>query len=275
MGKEIYTRFHATLWPAMLMALGLPLPRHVVGHGWWLIGGEKGSKSKGNIPLPQDVVARLEARSGAAHDVCVDALRYYLLRDIQFSSDTDFSEEMLATRYNADLANDLGNVLNRVLGAKYFEGRIPDPGGETSALRASAEAAVAAYETALARFDWGAALLAAGQLIKATNAFLAERAPWTLARNGDRAGVNAVVYAALEAVRIGAVLLAPAMPAVAREINRQLGIAETSPDGAWAAATRWGGLVPGAPTGAPAPIFPRIDTKKGAAAPPPPRRTLP
>ncbi|MDQ2798839.1 MAG: class I tRNA ligase family protein, partial [Armatimonadota bacterium] len=109
-GKEIYTRFHATLWPAMLMGLDLPLPGTVLGHGWWLIGGEKGSKSKGNIPTPQEVVDILVTRSGATPEVAKDALRYYLLRDISFTSDAEFSvENLIEKRYNPELCNKLGN----------------------------------------------------------------------------------------------------------------------------------------------------------------------
>ena len=127
-GKEIYTRFHATLWPAMLMALDLPLPITVLGHGWWLIEGEKGSKSKGNIPTPQEVVAELEERSGAAHDVAVDALRYYLIRDISFTGDAEFSVgNLIERRYNPELCNKLGNLLNRSLKmlAQYENGVVP------------------------------------------------------------------------------------------------------------------------------------------------------
>lgn len=265
-GKEIYTRFHATLWPAMLFALDLPLPRHVVGHGWWLIRGEKGSKSKGNIPAPQDVVAMLRERSGAPERICVDALRYYLLRDIQFSADAEFSEEILVARYNADLANDLGNVLNRVLRAKYHTGTVPRPRHDFPELRGAAERIVRDYESALNRFDWGAALQAVWQLLSTVNGFLGDKAPWTLAKNGDTAAVDDIVYAALEAARLVAVLVSPVLPAAAAEMARQLGVADFAAEGSWAEATRWGGLVPGTSTGEGSPLFPRIDTR--AALPP-------
>ena len=128
-GKEIYVRFHALLWPAMLMGMDLPLPKTVLGHGWWLIGGEKGSKSKGNIPTPQEVVDDLVTRSGATAEVAKDALRYYLLRDISFTSDAEFSvENLIEKRYNPELCNKLGNLLNRSLKmlAQYAGGIIPD-----------------------------------------------------------------------------------------------------------------------------------------------------
>ncbi|MBC8102838.1 MAG: methionine--tRNA ligase [Cytophagales bacterium] len=267
MGKEIYTRFHATLWPAMLMALGLPLPQHVVGHGWWLVRDPKtlafvkGSKSGIQLPLPQETVQLLQERSGAPEAICVDALRYYLCRDIQLQSDAEFSVEMLITRYNSDLANDLGNVLNRVLRAKYFEGTIPQPGGFDDALTAVAAQAVSGYKAALERFDWGAALQAAWTLVGALNKYVAEKEPWTLARNGDTQGVATVVYHALEGARLAAVLVSPVLPSAAAAMGAQLGIANLAAEGTWSEATRWGGLVPGTPIGEPTPLFPRIDTR--------------
>jgi methionyl-tRNA synthetase len=281
MGKEIYTRFHATLWPAMLMALDLPLPRHVVGHGWWLVRDPetnslvKGSKSGVPLPLPEEVVALLQEKSGASEYICIDAFRYYCLRDIAFQSDAEFSLNVLVSRFNADLANTLGNVLNRVLRAKYHPGHVPAPRSHDEGLKASAERAVAAYEAALERFDWGAALTAAFAHLDEVNRYLADRAPWTLAKNGDDAGVADVVYNALEATRLAAVLLAPAMPFVATEIGRQLGVADLCPEGGWADATRYGGLVPGTPTGEAAPLFPRIDPKTIQAAPAPSAPAVP
>lgn len=265
MGKEIFTRFHATLWPAVLMALELPLPRHVVAHAWWLIAGEKGSKSKGNIPTPEEIVAFLQEASGAPQAVCVDALRYYLLRDIRFTDDADFSREMLVTRYNADLANDLGNVLNRVLGAKYHTGTVPTPRALDEGLQAVAASAVAGYESALERFDWGMALQSVWTLVGAVNRYLGEKQPWILTKQGDDAGVADAVYNALEGVRIAAYLASPAMPTVAREIATQLGVPNLTDFGTWSEATRFGALSPGTQTGTPAPLFPRVDTKKLAS----------
>lgn len=278
MGKEIYTRFHATLWPAMLMALDLPLPKHVVGHGWWLVRDPntgnmvKGAKSGIPIPLPQQMVGLLQERSGAPEEICVDALRYYLCRDIQLHSDVEFSVDMLITRYNSDLANDLGNVLNRVLRAKYFDGTIPTPSAHDDDLMVVAQAAVAGYEAGLARFDWGVALQSAWTLVGALNKYLDTKAPWTLAKNGDTQGVADVIYQALEGARLAAVLISPVLPSAAAAMGRQLGIPDLAPEGAWAEATRWGGLVSGSTIGEPTPLFPRIDTKlpSGANASPTP-----
>ena len=150
--KEIYTRFHATLWPAMLMALDLTQPEHVIGHGWWLVRDPqttqlvKGAKSKGNIPSPQQAVAWLQEKSGASEAVCVDALRYYLLRDISFTSDAEFALDNLVARYNGELANSLGNLLNRSINMliQFENGVVPDAASST----AQSEIALLARETA-------------------------------------------------------------------------------------------------------------------------------
>jgi methionyl-tRNA synthetase len=271
MAKEIYTRFHATLWPAMLMALDLPLPGHVVGHGWFLVRDPetdklvKGSKSGVPLPTPRQVVNYLQGQSGASEGVCVDALRYYLARDIAYASDAEFSLEMLISRYNSDLANDFGNVLNRVLRAKYHTGYIPTPRALDAGLQASAAHAVAQYDTALARFDWGAALQAAWSLLTDVNRYLAEKAPWIAAKNGDTEAVGDAVYNALEATRIAALMASPVLPSVAGEIARQLGLETVAAEGSWETARQFGGLNPGAPTGIAEPLFPRIEVKKEAA----------
>ncbi len=267
MAKEIYTRFHATFWPAVLMALDLPLPGHIVGHGWWTVGGEKGAKSKGNIPSPQDMVALLQEASGASERICVDALRYYLVRDIRFSDDSEFSVEMLVSRFNTDLANDLGNVLNRTLRARYHTGQVPTPRALDGGLKAVADAAVAGYESALAKFDWGMALHSAWTLISAVNVYLAEKTPWIAAKQGDDAAVADAVYNALEGTRLAALLVSPVMPNAAKEMARQLGVAETfGAEGAWETEKQFGVLQPGTLTGEATPLFPRIDSKKIAAS---------
>lgn len=257
MAKEIYARFHATFWPAMLMGLGLPLPKHVVGHGWWTVGGEKGAKSKGNIPTPAEVVEALVAGSGAPEETAKDALRYYLLRDIRFTDDSEFSLEFLASRWNADLGNDFGNVLNRILKATYFDGTIPSGVVLDSGLSALAAEAVSAYEKALERFDWGNALAAIWPLLRGVNVYLAEKAPWKAAKEGKTEAVAEAVYNALEGVRLAAYLLSPVMPSVAQNVAEQLGLA-TIASGSWAESTRFGALPGGLKTGEPTPLFPRL-----------------
>ena len=281
-GKEIYTRFHATLWPAMLLALGLPLPRTVLGHGWWLIGGEKGSKTKGNIPTPQEVVAELMGRSGASADVAVDALRYYLIRDISFTGDAEFSiENLVEKRYNPELCNKLGNLLNRSLKmlAQYNDGVVPEgaaartAGGAVAAL---ARETVQDVERAMTALDPAAALTAIWQLVNAGNEDIDAAAPWKRYKEGDAPGVADALYTALEATRIVSIMLAPFLPHVAARIREQLGL--TDPP-RWADILDWGGLPAGTKTPEAQPLFPRIDTKKTAnptpAKEPKPAVTIP
>ena len=263
MAKEIFTRFHATFWPAILLALGLPLPRHVVGHGWWVVRDESGilgkaSKSKGNIPTPQDVVEQMMQWGGTDHRICRDALRYYLLRDIRFNDDSEFSLEMLVNRCNADLGNDLGNILNRILKAGYFNGVVPNPTELDPTLVAVSKQCVADYCASLDRFDWGGALQAANQLLSQVNKYLGETAPWKAAKAGEQEAVDNSVYNALEGLRLGATLLSPAMPEVSRQIAAQLGLSELAPDGAWEQVSRFGHLAPGTRTGEAAVLFPRL-----------------
>jgi methionyl-tRNA synthetase len=266
-GKEIYTRFHATLWPAMLMGLDLPLPHIVLGHGWWLIGGEKGSKSKGNIPTPQEVVEELVAKSGATAEVAKDALRYYLLRDISFTSDAEFSiENLIEKRYNPELCNKLGNLLNRTLKmlAQYAEGRIPAGAAERTVggvLATLSREISQDVERAMLALDPSGALESIIKLVEGGNGAIDTTAPWKLHKAGNTEGVADALYATLEATRIVSILLTPLLPHVAGLIRAQLGLAET-PLADWAHETVWGGLPGGLQTEEAQPIFPRIDTKK-------------
>ncbi len=271
-GKEIYTRFHATLWPAMLMGLELPLPKTVLGHGWWLIGGEKGSKSKGNIPTPQEVVAEIVEKSGADEEVAKDALRYYLLRDISFTSDAEFSvDNLVEKRYNPDLCNKLGNLLNRTLKmlAQYAGGIVPSGSAERTAdgaLASLSRETTQDVERAMLALDPAAALAAIWKLIEAGNGDIDATAPWKLNKAGDTQGVADALYAALETTRIISVYLTPFLPHTAGVIRRQLGLGD-APMTDWNAETNWGGLPGGTRTGEAQPIFPRIDTKNLAQAP--------
>jgi methionyl-tRNA synthetase len=271
-GKDILVRFHATLWPAMLMGAGLPLPRQIFGHGHLTIEGERMSKTRGNVLDPVQVARELAERSGATMKVAVDAVRYHLYREMPHGADGDVALAGLYTRYNADLANDLGNALNRALTmvARNFEGRVPppveapaSPSGEGIDLPRLAAEVVREAESAYAEFRLQQTLLAAWRLVSGINKYIGEQAPWELARRGETAAQGSVLYHALEGARVASVLLAPVMPTVAAEMQRQLGV---GPEGAtWASLDRWGGLRAGAPVGEPAPIFPRIDLKKAGA----------
>ena len=263
-GKEIYTRFHATLWPAMLMGLGLPLPAHVVGHGWWLVGGEKGAKSKGNIPGPLEVIDQIAFASGAPIEMATDALRYYLLRDISFTSDAEYGFSQLAVRYNGELANNLGNLLNRSLNMlhQFNSGIVPDSGSATASsdVAAAAVSTALAVEEAMSSFNPGVALGAIAKYVAANNKANDTAAPWKKAKEGDQSSIDRALYVALESLRVISVLATPFIPRAAAEIRRQLGLADVPVD--WSQALRWGLLAAGSQTLVASPIFPRFDAKK-------------
>lgn len=259
-GKDILPRFHATMWPAILMALGLPLPKMLFAHGWWLAdSGDKMSKSKGNFVLPYETAVELAEQSGARTAVAVDALRYFVLREVPFGLDGSFSFRALVGRFNADLANDLGNLLNRSLPLveRYLNAVVPTPGPGAGNLTEPIDRARTAVEQALEVADFRLALEAVWELLSAGNKFLDEREPWALHKDGKQVELQAVLYDVLDCVRVVAIMLAPFMPEVAEEIARQLGLDP-------AAALDWeqaraGELPPQTQIKRDNPIFPRID----------------
>ncbi|HEY3298038.1 MAG TPA: methionine--tRNA ligase subunit beta, partial [Armatimonadota bacterium] len=271
MGKEIFVRFHCTLWPAMLMALGLDLPRKVFGHGFWSVEGEKISKSKGNAISPLKVAEDLAEMSGADLDIAVDALRYFLMREMTFGLDADFSIAGLVGRFNADLANDLGNLLNRTLpllhnnrqGIIPEHGELDDAAKEIGSLIKTTADSVAGY---LDELKFNDALAAIWEVIGRANKYMEDQAPWKLAKDeACRAKLDTVLYTVLDTVRAVAVFIEPFMPAAAAAIWSQLGISEALSDQRWEDAGNWGKLKPGTQTKTPQPIFPRIDIKAQAA----------
>ncbi len=255
-GKDII-RFHCVIWPAMLMAAGLPLPDSVFAHGFLLTKGEKMSKSKGNAVSP----AELAARFG------VDAYRYYFLRDVQFGADGSISMEAMVQRINGDLANDWGNLCSRLFNmvGKYFDGRVPDANGAgeeeaDAAVRAVADSLPARYEAAMTAFDYAGALEATWDLIKATNRYIEESAPWNLAKSDEtRARLAAVLYTALEAVRVAALFCAPVMPRTSAEVWRRMSLGDIGAVTDIEAAAKWGQLPSDNPVEKGDPLFPRID----------------
>lgn len=268
MGKDILPRFHATLWPAMLMALGLPLPRQLVAHGWWVApasdktGLTKISKSKGNVIDPLQAAANLARVSGADSEVAVDAIRYYMLREVTFGLDGVFNMDSVVDRFNADLANDLGNLLNRSLPLvhRFLGGKLPSPAG-TFALAAAAEETRQAYERAMDQYDFSGALEALWGLVRQANKFLDDRAPWNLQKAGETEAASQVLYEVADVARCVALGVAPFMPAVAREMWRQLGLDRESQPMRWQDFAL-GGTPAGTTVGEPRPIFPRIDVSK-------------
>ena len=214
-GKDI-TRFHAVVWPAMLLSAGLPLPKCVFGHGWVNWQGQRMSKSRGTSVDPLDAADRLGP----------DPLRLYLVKAIAFGHDGDFTWERFEEHYNADLANNFGNLVNRVavMAHKYRGGRLASVQGPASALADRAADVVGRYKAAMEEHQLHVAMAAAFDLIDTTNEFITRSEPWVLARTPDRhRDLDRALFAMAEAVRIAAILLWPAMPASCTEILRRIG----------------------------------------------------
>lgn len=260
-GKEIYVRFHATLWPAMLMGLDLPLPRTVYAHGFWVDAeGKKAGKRTGGIPHPIELAQEISDLSGAPFEMAADALRYLMLREMVFHGDTEYARESFLSRYNTDLANDLGNLCNRAVNmvTRYFDGVVPTPTRAEEEIVQLARETAQEYETALGEFRFNAALEAVWRLIGRMNRYIEEKTPWKQAKEGDREELAVTLYTCLEAVRVAATLLAPVMPAASGALWRQIGLPTTVDTVRWEEATTWGLLSPGTTVPAPQPLFPRI-----------------
>jgi methionyl-tRNA synthetase len=268
-GKEI-VRFHAVIWPILLHAAGIAVPKQTFAHGWLTFGGRKFSKSLGTVLDPFALAQEIAAESGAEVPVAVDAIRYFLLREIPFGSDGDFSKAALIHRFNADLANDYGNLLNRTLPLveRHFDGRLPAPeapaAGRDAVLRETAAAVAARLDGLIDRLDFRAALEAIWEILNAANTYLDREAPWREAAAGNRARAGTILYNTLEAARIATVLLSPWLPEATRRAWQQLGLDGAPVSARLPDAARWGGLRTGAALRPGPPIFPRIDTKPAA-----------
>jgi methionyl-tRNA synthetase len=252
-GKDI-TRFHAVIWPAMLMSAGLPLPRRVFAHGFLNMHGEKMSKSRGTVIHPSEVLERYSS----------DAYRYYLMREVQFGQDGSFTWDGIRARYTSELANGLGNLASRVLAmaGSYFESRVPEPStrGELGRLPAHAESLAKRFEAGLLGLDLSDALAAFDEFVREANRYLVEVAPWKFANDpARRQDLADALYEALESLRIVAVLAWPVMPAAAEGLWGQLGLDTPLSEERLPDATTWGRLEPLTLTRRGDSLFPRLE----------------
>ncbi|PWW05683.1 methionyl-tRNA synthetase [Paenibacillus cellulosilyticus] len=259
-GKEI-VRFHTIYWPIMLMALDLPLPKKVFAHGWWLTKEGKMSKSKGTVIDPVKLIDRYG----------LDVLRYFLLREVPFGSDGTFTPESFVERTNFDLANDLGNLLNRTVAmiSKYFDGVIPDYAGDVTPfdapLREQAAESIATLEAAMEKMEFSVALTALWQLVSRTNKYIDETQPWVLAKDEAKRGeLASSMYHLAESLRIVSIVLQPFLTNAPQSMWSQLGI-EPGELTAWESAKQFGTLPGGTRVGKGEPIFPRLDAAEEIA----------
>jgi methionyl-tRNA synthetase len=257
-GKDILTT-HSVYWSTMLMGAGLPLPGNIFAHGWWTRDGKKMSKSIGNVVDPNEMVNIYGA----------DAFRYFVLREVPFGLDGDFSTETFVTRFNTELANDLGNLLSRVMTmvGNYFDGKVPEPGPEQASdreLREIAAAVPALIDEDLATLAFNKYLQTAWQLVTRANRYVEENAPWSLAKKNDRERLASVLYNLAESLRIIGLTLYPVIPGTAQKIWKSIGVGKEIKSCRMQNEQAWGGLKPGTSIQPGEQLFPRIDTKDKA-----------
>jgi len=250
-GKDIL-RQHAVYWPIMLRALEIECPKKVLAHGWWTMGGEKVSKSRGNIVDPVEIIAKYG----------VDTFRYFLLREVTLGFDGSYSEDLLHERFTNDLGNDLGNLVHRSFAMlkKYFDGKIPEGivlSDLNNKLRETGSDLWSKVDCAMEELDPRGAIEEIWNLIREANRFVEENKPWALAKDpSKRDTLASVLYSLMETIRVIGVVLTPFLPQAAGKILRQLNL-----EGVPCAKEleTWGCLEPGTPVGVSEPLFPRIE----------------
>ncbi len=250
-GKDIL-RFHAIYWPAFLMSAGLPVPSQVVSHGWWLRDQKKISKSVGNVVRPDNLIS----------DFGIDPLRWHLLADMTFGQDASFSDEAFLARYNADLANGVGNTLSRSvrMASDAFSGKTPSIRCDVNEVRTAAEEAVDAWIAAFSGHRFQDGMDAIRRLVSAIDGYLASREPWKRVKTeGVTPAIHRIHYSAMEGLRIAAVMLAPIVPKTSAEMLKRLGL--PAPDTVTRKDLRWGLLPREASLPSTSPLFPRADIK--------------
>jgi methionyl-tRNA synthetase len=258
-GKDILTT-HSVYWATMLKAIGLPLPQNIFAHGWWTVNGQKMSKSLRNVVEPNHLIDQFG----------VDVIRYFLLREVPFGLDGDFSHKALIGRINSDLANNLGNLLNRTLNmiTKYFKGELPKAdaaGDEDAPLVAKASEVIKEVDQLYGELAYSKILAKIWEFLDAGNIYINDTAPWNLAKTDDgKKRLATVLYNSAEACRVIAILIAPFMPETADKMMTQLGIDTPIEKQGLDSIKKWGGIKAGTQTHQGAQIFPRIEDKAAA-----------
>ena len=254
-GKDIL-RFHAVYWPAFLMSAGIPLPKTVFAHGWWTVEGEKMSKSVGNVVDPYQVVDEFGA----------DVFRYFLLREIPFGQDGDFSKSAIVARVNGELANGLGNLVSRTLGMieKYFDAKVPEPSSLTSedeSVRDKALSAVEVFEKEMDEVAFHKALVSLWDFIADINKYVDESAPWTLAKEKNEERLSTVLWTIAQAIGVVTILIYPFMPESAEKVWIRLGCSSPLDSMQLSQAREWGLIKAGQTVEKGESLFPRFEDK--------------
>ncbi len=255
-GKDIL-RFHAVYWPTFLLSADLPLPRTVFAHGWWTVEGEKMSKSLMNVVEPNALVDAYG----------VDPVRYFLLREVPFGLDGDFSHQALIGRINAELANDLGNLLRRsiTMVEKYTQGLVPRSGERQAIEERLVEVALRVareYAEHLDHYSFHKSLGSIWELVRAANRYIDEAAPWALNKKGERDRLGTVIYHIIESLRFIGVMVSPFMPATAKKMLEQIGLSASAEELVHEKIEVWGGLGVGTRVKNGPALFPRIDDEQ-------------